>query len=335
MLQNIELILAFFLLFYFLILFYDFSVVFFRKSASKLDSYRRIKLEKIIKASNTKLLIRKLRSLNYLYVFNQMIDENNEEIVSFLNKENAVIERRLTRVYMYKDNLSKAYFSYTLSKVKVSSYGEEFLLKMMSSNSIYCIEDSLKALYHLKNPDLLVRAFKKLSRNKVHYSDKLITDGILGYDGDKAVLSQKLYENFSKFSTICKIGFINYFRYILFDIGDEIIFSLKNESLEKELEIAMIRYFTKVKRNEAYELFIERLENNYYNDFEYEVVMIQALGNYNCQKTIDVLTKKLSDFNYYIRYNSCLILDKLTDIRKLRTDDGFAKDMINYILDER
>ena len=63
--------------------------------------------------------------------------------------------------------------------------------------------------------------------------------------------------------------------------------------------------------------------------------MIQALANSKNKKTIEILTEKLMDSNYYVRYNACFSLDRITDITKIKTNDEYAKDMIKYVIDLR
>ena len=212
---------------------------------------------------------------------------------------------------------------------------EKYLFHILTIKSVYCVENSLKALYNTGNIELVVKGYEILSKNKSMYYSRLITYGIEEFKGDKKALAEALYKDFINFSTECKIGFINFFRNIKYDIGDDLVSKLERYSYSKELEISIIRYFMKVKNVKAYKLFIKRLEEDYYEDVEYDIVMIQTLANYKTKKTIEILTLKLSDYNYYVRYNSCISLDKITDLKKIVTNDNYAKDMIKYIIDLR
>ena len=338
MLQNVELILSFFLIFYILILIYDFVSLVSNKISKKIYKKRKKHLINILNLNNKKLIIKLLCNINYLYVLNKLIDENYElkniGIIDYLNKNKKIINS-LSKKYYFKGNLSRSYYAYTLSKIKLPHGSEKYLFHMLTIKSVYCVENSLKALYNTGNIKLVVKGYEILSKNKSMYYSRLITYGIEEFKGDKKALAEALYKDFINFSTECKIGFINFFRNIKYDIGDDLVSKLERYSYSKELEISMIRYFMKVKNVKAYKLFIKRLEEDYYEDVEYDIVMIQTLANYKTKKTIEILTLKLSDYNYYVRYNSCISLDKITDLKKIVTNDNYAKDMIKYIIDLR
>lgn len=337
MLENVELVLAIFLVFYVLILIYDFFIIIENKSSIKTLNKRKKTIIKYLNDNNK--LIKKLRNINYLYALISMLDEEvkvgNKTINEILNsKKYEEVINSLSKIYSNKEEIEKTYFAFALSKLNVPSGSIDFLFDVLYGNSLYGIEDAIKALYSTNNPDLIVKAFKIISHNTTPYSSKLITDGMLEYKGDKQELANKLYDEFNSFNNECQIAFIEFFKRINFDISEDIIETLVNSHQEKELEISMIRYFSKIKNDNAYKLFLDRIKNNYYDEFEYDVVMIQTLSNYPKKETIDVLSSKLSDTNYYIRLNSCQVLNKITDISKLKVTDKYAIDIIEYIKEE-
>lgn len=339
MLQNVELILTLFLVFYILILLFDFATIILNKISKYLNKRRRKHLLNIINMHNKHLIIGTLSNIKYLYILNNLIDEKYKidkkiSIVNYLNNNKDIINK-LSKHYYRKGNLARSYYSYTLSKIDLPKKSEDFMFHMLTTKSVYCVENSLKVLYNTGNVELIIKAYEILSKNKSMYHSKLITDGMMEFKGDKKLLAQELYKDFSNFSTQCKIGFINYFRNIKYNISDDLVTKLEKNSYSKELEISMIRYFTKVKNRKAYKLFVQRLEENYYEDAEYDIVMIQALANSKNKKTIEILTEKLEDNNYYIRYNACVSLTKIIDITKIETSDEYAKDMIKYVIDLR
>lgn len=339
MLQNVELILTLFLVFYILILLFDFTTIILNKISKYLNKRRRKHLLNIINMHNKHLIIGTLSNIKYLYILNDLIDEKYKinkkiSVVDYLNNNKNIINK-LSKYYYRKGDLARSYYSYTLSKIDLPKKSEDFIFHMLTTKSVYCVENSLKVLYNTGNVDLIIKAYEILSKNKSMYHSKLITDGMMEFKGDKKLLAQELYKDFSNFSTQCKIGFINYFRNIKYNISDDLVNNLEKNSYSKELEISMIRYFTKVKNRKAYKLFVQRLEDNYYEDAEYDIVMIQTLANSKNKKTIEILTEKLEDNNYYIRYNACISLTKITDITKIKTSDEYAKDMIKYVIDLR
>ena len=92
---------------------------------------------------------------------------------------------------------------------------------------------------------------------------------------------------------------------------------------------------TYARQNNSPFVITEEIWNNYYNDFEYDVVMIQTLANYPSDKTIKVLKNALSSYNYHVRYNAGKSLSRMTNLTKITgLTDPFAKDMIEAFISQ-
>lgn len=340
MFENVELILLISILFYLLILVYDFSILINVRLYKVTDKVRKTKLIRAIKKSKDKKCYKYLKNTENLKALEELIEEeytiDDNKIINIINndKYNYIYEK-LCPIYSKKDVIDKSYFAYILSFIKYNSIIiDNYLLKVVSEKSIYCIENSLYSMYCNGNVNLIKEAYKVLTNNDSFYTNKLITDGLINFKGDVDLLCNTLYKNFRSYNIEIRIGIINYYRNIKFDVTEKIYNELNtNKKLDKELEISYIRYFSKMKYDRAYELFIKRLSTNYYDDFEYDVVMIQALANYRDIKAEKMLEKKLEDSNYYIRLNAGKTLKKISDITKIKSDDKFANDMLRYLIE--
>lgn len=353
MLEFVQYILLLFLLFYLLILIYD---VAFLRSKSRKDKISKTKINIITelitefensnkeeKSKISKKIISKLKRLSYLYCLGLLLEKNESingkyimDIMHEKTYDNIFI--RLTEIYSKKDLLSKTYYAYILKYVcKKDEKIYDFLYELLMSSSIYSTENALMAFYHIGNPSLIISAYKKMSKKNILYSNKLISDGLLEYSGNKNELCSKLYDNFDKFNEEIKIGILTYFRNCKYNIKEELLKRLEVKNSEKEIEIAMIRYFSKVYYKKAIDLFINRLDEGYYDDFEYDVVMIQSIISVDklTKKMVSVLEKCLCDSNYYVRLNAAKILKEKIDLRTLEDiHDKYAKDMIKYVMSE-
>lgn len=353
MLEFVQYILLLFLLFYLLILIYDIA---FLRSKSRKDKISKTKINIIIelitefensskeeKNKISKKIISKLKRLSYLYCLGLLLEKNENingtYIIDILCKksyDNIFI--KLTEIYSKKDLLSKTYYAYILKYIcKKDEKIYDFLYELVVSPSIYSTESALMAVYHIGEASLVVSAYKKMSKKNILYSNKLISDGLLEYTGNKNELCSKLYGNFDKFNEEIKIGILTYFRNCKYNVKEELLERLEAKNNEKEVEIAMIRYFSKVYYKKAIDLFIKRLEEEYYDDFEYAVVMIQSIiiVDVLTKNMVSVLKKCLCDSNYYVRLNAAKVLKEKNDLRTLEDiHDKYAKDMIKYVMSE-
>lgn len=342
MIEHVTFILSFFVLFFVLLLIYDMVSLYKRKREQKIDQRKKEKLIKLILKKDNKKIIQKLKSLSYLYVFCNMLEENleieNETIQDIVSKkEYQTILLSLASIYQKKDDLEKAYYAYMLQFIQIDQKEiDHFLFHCVTSKSLYCQENALQAFYYSGNSDKVVEAYQIMSRQNINYGYKLVADGLSNFIGDKEELCKKLYERFDEFKEPFKIGFLTFFRQCKYDVKKELIERLKNpKNIEKEVEIEIIRYFSKVLDKKASIILLERLENNYYKDFEYDVVIIQTLANYPSPKTIKVLTKSLSNYNYYVRYNAAKSLKKMTDLKKITgLTDPFAIEMVQALISQ-
>ena len=297
----------------------------------KINDYSIIKKTKkiqiLIDENNIKSLKRKLKHTSYLIAFSYCDFENDIELADLFTK--------LLNTYSKKSIIEKTYFVYVLSKFP-SIYENNkqiinFLINNSYSNSLYLSENCLKAIYKTSNPTYVLKAFEKMNYMDCNHHYKLLSDGLLTYEGDKNKLCYLFLNNYEKFSSNYRLAIINYFNRIDIDLTKELFNLLLNEK-DKEVKIALIRYF----RNHKYDLAKEELIKLTKDDFEYAVTSIQSLRDYDGTDIIEALKNNLTDSNWYIRNRAAEVLvyklPKKEIIKLLKIDDKYAKDSITYQL---
>lgn len=287
------------------------------------------------------IIITKLKKISYLYAFGTLLEENpildEDKIIKVLSKNSYnPLFQSLAIAYKKKDPILKAYYAYILHFIRSKTEkNDEFLKECLLTKSIYCTENAISALCTLGDPDKIVEAYLLMTKENNNYGYKLVADGLSNFKGSKEKLCEKLYQNFDSFSEPLRIGILKFFRQCRYDLREELLEKLTNKKLEKEVEIEMIRYFSQISYEPAFLLLLKRLEENYYHDFEYDVVIISTLTNYPSKKTIDVLLMALCSPHYYVRYNAGKSLSHITDLTKLKKiEDPFARDMINALISQ-
>lgn len=163
----------------------------------------------------------------------------------------------------------------------------------------------------------------------------MVTDGLLSFQGDRELLAEELWKNWTHYSTYYKICFVNFFRMISGNFTERLLIVLKDEENDRELRLAVIRYFRKYKYDKAWEYLCCLVEEWRELDWEYAALSALALESYPGKRTIDALKKGCESRNWYIRYNSAQSLGKLIDHEQKgkliqNEKDIYAKEMMAY-----
>ena len=97
----------------------------------------------------------------------------------------------------------------------------------------------------------MVTALKLMSRHEIKHSEKLLSDGLLTFAGDKNELAAMLWENFAELSLYIQTSVIDFIKQISGDYRVEFMEILKDESTDDELCYSILRYFSKMKYEPA------------------------------------------------------------------------------------
>lgn len=251
----------------------------------------------------------------------------------------------LTHRYLSKDTIKIAYFPYILYKYNILKHHESerllsALLDLLRSLNVYCRENTLKALYSMQRPDVVISALKIIDQNLSFHHPKLVCDGLMFYKGDKNILKDKLFENFREFSTQMKVNILNYFRFGNVRCDDEMLTILTNEKENREMRFSAIRYFEKFPTDVAREFICELAKNELGRTWEYQAIATSALKSYPGNVTFRILVKNLSNSNWHVRQNSAISCEKLGYtyhdlISVFDGNDRFAREIMRYRLDRR
>lgn len=251
----------------------------------------------------------------------------------------------LTHRYVKKDTLKIAYFPYILHKYRILKHFEServlpALYELLRSRNVYCRENTLKALYTMQKPEVVISALKIIDKNLSFHHPKLLCDGLMLYKGDKEVLKDRLFDAFDEFSSQMKVNILNYFRFGSVRCDGEMLAILKDEKEYRELRFSAIRYFEKFPLPEARPVLYDLAENEAGRSFEYQVISTSALKSYPGDVTFRILVKNLSSSNWHVRQNAAISCEKLGYtyhdlINVFDGDDRFAREIMRYRLDRR
>ncbi len=251
----------------------------------------------------------------------------------------------LTHRYISKDTLKIAYFPYILHKYGILKHNDgerltDALLDLLRSVNVYCRENTLKALYSMRRPDIVAKALKIIDTNLTFHHPKLICDGLMFYKGDKNELKDIFFENFKDYSVQMRVNILNYLRFAGVKCDEEMLSMLKNEEENQEIRFSAIRYFEKFPTNEAEPVILNLAENLENRTWEYQAIATSALKSYPGDSTFRILVKNLSSSNWHIRLNSAISCEKLRYtyqdlINVFDGNDRYAREIMRYRLDRR
>lgn len=293
-----------------------------------------------------KYLVRKLKNEKYLLAFDQTLEKlyvDDPEGVKKYFKQLVFTFVELTKIYSKKDEIKATFFPYVIKKYqlfngeKISSVNDA-IYSLLRSKSVYCRENALYAIYSIGFCDNVIKALKIIDNGDNVHNQKLITDGLLSFSGDKSELDKALWQNLNKFSLQTKVAILDYFRFSNAYYPEPMLELLCDKTQDNEIRYSAIRYFGKYPYEAAYNQLCEFVNSEGYN-WEYSAISALSLASYQSLETIDLLKSKLSDKNWYVRYNSSLALknmglgyDDLKDI--IEGNDKFASDIVKYQIDK-
>lgn len=313
-----------------------------------LNELERIKLGGEVFESHKKFLKKFLQRTAGITAFDKALENifkiQPELCEEYLMQTYCVFEY-ITHKYISQDTIKIAYFPYVLQKYNILKHDWEgkltdVLLELLRSVNVYCRENTLKAIYSIKNPEIVVSALKVIDKNLSFHHPKLICDGLLNYKGDKENLKEMLFESFSAYSTGMQLNILNYFRFGNIRCDKEMIGLLTNEKADSELRFSAIRYFEKFPNNEAESIIHSFAENLKSRTWEYQAISSSALKSYPGDVTFRILVENLSSANWHVRKNSAISLEKLGYtyhdlISVFDGNDRFAREIMRYRLDKK
>ena len=163
-----------------------------------------------ISQKEEKFWTRKLSKSSGLILFQQAVEEleakGKQEDIEKWVRNNRDLFYKLSSAYMKKRGMEKALMAYIIEQHHLCGPGarDPFALQMewlVSDHSIYCRENALYALYAGGQPEHVIKAYHILTRMRIEHSSKMVTDGLLSFQGDRELLAEELWKNWTHYST--------------------------------------------------------------------------------------------------------------------------------------
>ncbi len=214
----------------------------------------------------------------------------------------------------------------------------ESLMPNMMNKSAYVRQNTFRALVKMGDVKSVMTAVTILDSDVALQNEKLMTDDLLLFSGDTDELLRQLWDCFMQLTPSMQVMAINYFRLLPLSTDQSAFYEtirqfITDESRDPETRIAAMRYFRRRVYGSAKKDLIAMLEHRETEDYEYPAIAAASLQSYPGKDTERILMDKLSDPNWYTRFNCAESLIALgVDYEKLilESTDRYAKDMLIY-----
>ena len=290
---------------------------------------------------------RKLKRSSQLILFQTALEQmaedagTREKLIGWMYVHRDMVYA-LGSSYLKKNGMEKAYYAYILETYQLCGASEKdpFVLQMQQlvmDHSIYCRENALCALYAGGTASHVVKAYEILTRMDIQHSLKMVTDGLLTFNGDKEVLAEALWGAWGHFSDNYRAAFINFIRMVSESFTGRFLPILTDAGYDREVRFAVLRYYRKYYYPEAREELRYLTAHWEQVDWEFSALAALALENYPGAKTVEALRVGCRSRNWHVRYNCAQSLSRLLCVESMERitmdeTDAYAKDMLMYNL---
>lgn len=331
------------------VLIFDIVSVFYKRASERRLERTEFLIEEIISdedpanvsESHKKALKIYLKKINYFIAFSHVVDNMEEHKREMYLSSIRDIFNQIYEHYSKQEIVRQTYFVHFLAQYPfIYERGMKqlitYIINCTTSESVYLRENALNTLYRIGDESYLKEAFYYMNYLGIAHHHKLITDGLLRYNGDSSKLIGMLLEEMDSYNENYKVACISYFAYKKVDCTERMYEMLTDSDESKEARIACIRYFANVNYEPVVEVLRVLLEDDK-NNWEYSAVVASTLGKYPSKKTTEWLMNAVQSHNWYVRNNAASSLIQMTKKANYsdlidRIDDKYAKEAIEYQL---
>lgn len=295
--------------------------------------------------------LRRLSKIQSLIALNELSQEHPAQVKHWA-EHNVLFLLDLGRVYSKRPQVQKAFYTYLLAQLQLGQKPKNganasealqtlqaMLVDMMQDSSVYVRENALKALLDFGSPTAVFNAVLCINQVSEHQNEKLLSDHLLEYKGNQSELSTLLWNSFSKLSSTVQVSFVNYLRRLPQDAVEQkayyqpLYVRMKNHATDKELRLAILRYFRRYEYAPAQEEMIRMVEDPSELHWEYAAVAASCVTDCLGVRARNALLGAMKSSNWYLRLNATetlLGMGVQLNPEELRKDDRYAADMLYY-----
>lgn len=278
------------------------------KNKSKSTIIKKINLQILLLKNNLevssrhrKYMYQKLKKTHNLLLFEYALDLHDQQLVEKYIKSIEKIFSELSIYYEKADGIKKAYFVYIVKKYKISGIQNTILYKFLEEESIYCRDNTLKAIISSENVENIITALKIINKQEYYYYPDTINKALLEFAGNISNFAKELWENYHIFDEKIQIAIIRYINQFNLDYKQEFYELAIKDTTSKNVKIEIIKYFRNNIYEDAKQMIINIAKLKGIENKELIVEAAKTLQKYNCLETKEVLKLLLKRNNWEIK----------------------------------
>lgn len=247
-----------------------------------------------------------------------------------------LLTEKYIKIYRKEDESVQGMLISLLTRCDASSSRLKWImLENLKAKNLLVRIETLRFISSQRNRKLMILALEAIQGQPQYFSNKLLTDTLLEFQGDKKMLLEEIWENQVAYSQNIKVAILQTITVMKEESFAERIYEIvEDQEADKELRIAGLKYFQSVSRPEYVKTFAEFLTNP---TWEYGAVAANVLRNYDCTEVFDQLLEGSASRNWYVRNNcakTIVACCKWEQIRRaMRSEDRYSRDSIQYAWD--
>ena len=214
------------------LIFFNVWYVLYEKISIKIGEKKKEKYLKIIEDEDEndeisekrlKYFYHQLKNVNNFIWFDSVLDdirkdeESEIDVDQFILKLSSVFQK-LASYYRKEDSVQKAFFAHVLTNYPNMSDNKldsiyKAMMEFTYDDSIYCRENTMLYLFNNGTIENIIHALMNMNNHNLFYNQKMLTDDLLKFKGDKKELAENLLNLFDDFIVETQIAIINFLRF--------------------------------------------------------------------------------------------------------------------------
>ena len=259
-----------------------------------------------IVGKHRKYLYNKLKWVHNLLLFEQLLDEQKENVRKKYLEDVKYIFYDLAIYYQKIDSVKKAYFAYIIGKYKIEDTIDKniitnTLFMFLEDEAMYCRDNSLKAIIKLGNIYHIIKAFKEINQDSHYYSVELLYENLLEFDGNQQRLAEQMWQEFHAFNENTQIAIMKWISKYKLDYSEEFYKLLENENTSNKIKIEVTKYYKDNIFEKVETLLIQNAKLTGILNRELVIQSAKTLGSYNSLQVKETLKSLLKRNDWDIR----------------------------------
>lgn len=211
-----------------------------------------------------------------------------------------------------------------------------YVVECTISNHFALVDYSFLVINRFGNSSLLRKTLMLMNQHSIEHNSKLLTNSLLQFGGDTEKMKENLVKDLKKYMVCYAVSCIDYLGYQKLDVSQVLLDLVVDPKKDKEIKIACLRYFARVKVKPAVAILYDYLKNDVIS-WECAAIAAKALENYPSKETNNRLLEALGSYSWFVRNNAAKSLvqnNKKEVIKEIlrQIKDKYAYEALKYQL---